>query len=81
MELVFVLLPNTHFLQLLYSLAQGKAEQDRVAEMVHEMSKPLARGKDDADRDSYLKDIDREGDPMLEFMKKKKDKKNKGPSE
>lgn len=44
------------------------------------MSKPLARGKDDADLDSYLKDQDRDGDPMLAFMKQKKEKKNKGPS-
>lgn len=65
---------------LVDSVAQGKAEESRVAEMVHEMSKPLARAKDDADLDSYLKDQDREGDPMLEFMKKKKEKKNKGPS-
>lgn len=64
-----------------YSLAQGAAEEQRVAEMVHEMNKPLARGKDDADLDSYLKDQDRAGDPMLEFMKKKRDAKSKQPSE
>ena len=48
--------------------------------MVHEMSKPLARAKDDADLDAHLKEVDREGDPMLKYMKQKKERKNKGPS-
>lgn len=61
-------------------MAQGKAVEERAAEVAHEMSKPIARGKDDADLESYLKDQDREGDPMLEFMKKKKAAKSKAPS-
>ncbi len=44
---------------------------------VHEMSKPLARGKDDADLDEMLKHQEREGDPMLEYIKKKKASKTK----
>ncbi|XP_067943744.1 BUD13 homolog [Watersipora subatra] len=59
-------------------VAQGAAEQERVADMVHEMSKPLARARDDADLDTHLKQLDREGDPMLKFIKQKESKR-KGP--
>lgn len=45
------------------------------------MSKPLARYRDDEDLERLLKEREREGDPMLAFMKKKnkgnKDAKNK----
>lgn len=46
------------------------------------MSKPLARYADDKDLDSYLKEQDREGDPMLEYLrnKKKEETKSKGLS-
>ena len=47
---------------------------DKVDDMLHEMSKPLARYRDDTDLDRMLRDEDREGDPMLAFMKKKKTK-------
>ena len=39
------------------------------------MSKPLARYKDDEDLERLLKEREREGDPMLKFLKKKKHKK------
>lgn len=61
-------------------VAQGAAEKERITEMAHEMNKPLARTKDDADLDSFLKDQDRDGDPMLAFLKKKKSAKSKAPS-
>ena len=38
------------------------------------MDKPLARAKDDTDLDAHLKAIEREEDPMLKFIKKKKEK-------
>ena len=38
------------------------------------MAKPLARYKDDQDLDQMLKEQDREGDPMLAFLKKKESK-------
>jgi len=34
------------------------------------MSKPLARYKDDEDLERYLKDQERDGDPMLKFLSK-----------
>ena len=36
------------------------------------MSKPLARYADDEDLEQMLKEKEKEGDPMLAFMKKKK---------
>lgn len=59
-------------------LAQQDMQQKMVDETVHEMSKPLARYKDDEDLDAMLKEQDREGDPMLAYMKKKKAKENTG---
>lgn len=42
------------------------------------MSKPLARYADDKDLDDMLKNKEWDGDPMLEYIRKKK-KKNKDP--
>ncbi len=50
----------------------------KLNEDLYEMSKPLARYKDDNDLDELLKTRERAGDPMLEFMQKTKSKsKNK----
>ena len=57
-----------------HRVAQIAQQKANVEEAVHEMAKPLARHKDDQDLDAMLKDQDREGDPMLAFMKKKKNK-------
>lgn len=53
---------------------QKREANDKIDEMLHEMSKPLARYADDEDLDKMLRDEEREGDPMLAFMKKKKKK-------
>lgn len=42
------------------------------------MSKPLARYKDDKDLDEMLKNQERDGDPMLEYIKRKKKKTESG---
>merc|ERR1712112_395901 len=42
---------------------------------LYEMSKPLTRAEDDVDRDALLKEVVREDDPMLAYIKKKKEKK------
>ena len=47
-------------------MAQQKAEDE-----LYEMSKPLARYADDEDLERMLKEREREGDPMLKFLKKK----------
>lgn len=46
--------------------------QEKMTDDLYEMSKPLARYKDDKDLDEMLKNQEREGDPMLEYIRKKK---------
>ena len=41
---------------------------------LHEMSKPLTRTETDTDREALLKETEREEDPMLAYMRKKKEK-------
>ncbi|OQV23237.1 putative BUD13-like protein [Hypsibius exemplaris] len=60
-------------------LVQGEKHAENVSDALHEMSKPLARYVDDSDRDTLLKAIDREGDPMLEYLKTKKVKSSSAP--
>eukprot|EP00124_Ichthyophonus_hoferi_P000450 Ihof_evm2s17 gene=Ihof_evmTU2s17 len=50
---------------------QEQAKQTKMEEDILEMSKPFARGRDDADLDQYLRNIDRAGDPMAHLVKKK----------
>lgn len=45
--------------------------QQKVEDELYEMSKPLARYADDEDLERMLKEREREGDPMLKFLKKK----------
>lgn len=52
-------------------LKQIEDLQDRVADEIHEQSKPLARYADDADLDDYLKQQCRDGDPMAEYFQAK----------
>ena len=54
------------------SVAQSKMSENKMADDLYEMSKPLARYADDEDLEQMLKEREREGDPMLAFMKKKK---------
>ncbi|XP_066916118.1 BUD13 homolog [Clytia hemisphaerica] len=55
-------------------VAQEKEHAKKLEDALHEISKPLARYKDDKDLDSLLKAQDREGDPMAAYMAKKKAK-------
>lgn len=45
-----------------------------IEDMIHEMKKPLARYKDDEDLDKLLREKERSGDPMLEFVRKRKER-------
>ena len=58
-------------------MAQKKFDEEQVADVVHEMSKPLARYVDDEDREKLLKSRELEEDPMLAYIRKKREKKNK----
>uniref|UniRef100_A0A146LGA4 BUD13 homolog n=1 Tax=Lygus hesperus TaxID=30085 RepID=A0A146LGA4_LYGHE len=51
-------------------LKQVREHEEKKAEMVHEMSKPLARYADDDDLERALKAQEREGDPMLDYIKR-----------
>lgn len=42
-----------------------------MQDALHEISKPVARYADDADLDRMLRAQEREGDPMLEYMRSK----------
>ncbi|XP_072049747.1 uncharacterized protein [Amphiura filiformis] len=57
-------------------LVQKKQMETTAKDHIHEMAKPMARYRDDEDLDAMLKEKDREGDPMLAFMKKKQAKQN-----
>ena len=46
----------------------------RVEDALHEISKPLARHKDDEDLDDLLRRQERSLDPMLSYIKKKSNK-------
>ena len=53
-------------------------KEQEVEDMIHEMNKPLARYKDDEDLDKMLREKERSGDPMLEFVRKRKEKREEG---
>uniref|UniRef100_A0A4X1T144 BUD13 homolog n=1 Tax=Sus scrofa TaxID=9823 RepID=A0A4X1T144_PIG len=57
-------------------LAQSRQQQQNVEDAMKEM-KPLARYIDDEDLDRMLREQEREGDPMANFIKKNKAKENK----
>lgn len=46
---------------------------------LHEISKPLARYSDDKDLEELLKKQDRDGDPMLNYIRNKKESANATP--
>ncbi|XP_051012314.1 BUD13 homolog isoform X1 [Acomys russatus] len=58
-------------------LAQSRQQQQNVEDAMKEMQKPLARYIDDEDLDRMLREQEREGDPMADFIKKNKAKENK----
>jgi len=53
---------------------QAEVVKARIQEDLKEMDKPLTRGADDVDLEDHLKGVEREEDPMLEYMRKKKRK-------
>ncbi|XP_057640768.1 BUD13 homolog [Chionomys nivalis] len=58
-------------------LAQSRQQQQNVEDAMKEMQKPLARYIDDEDLDQMLREQEREGDPMANFIKKNKAEENK----
>ncbi|XP_054853283.1 BUD13 homolog [Eublepharis macularius] len=62
-------------------LAQSRQQQQNVEDAVKEMHKPLARYIDDQDLDQMLREQEREGDPMANFMRKRKSKERRDRNE
>ena len=58
-----------------FRLKQLESQKARIAEDLHEMDKPMARDRNDGDLDAHLKAIEREEDPMLQYMRKKQKRK------
>lgn len=55
-------------------LAQQEQQAANLEEHLHEMSKPFSRYEGDLDLEKHLKEQEREGDPMLNYIRKKKKK-------
>lgn len=60
-----------------FSLKQVEDREEKLKRDEHEMNKPFARYADDADLDEYLKEQERDGDPMLKYIKQKQIKEGK----
>ena len=60
---------------LIFRLKQLDNHKERIASDLLEMDKPMARSVDDQDRDAHLKAVEREEDPMLQYIRKKKTQK------
>ncbi|XP_070164691.1 BUD13 homolog [Polyergus mexicanus] len=58
-------------------LKQMEDREEKLKDDLYEMNKPLARYADDADLDKQLREQEREGDPMLEYIKQKQIKEGK----
>lgn len=58
-------------------LKQVEEREEKLKDDLYEMNKPLARYADDADLDKQLREQEREGDPMLEYIKQKQIKEGK----
>ncbi|KRT78260.1 hypothetical protein AMK59_7037 [Oryctes borbonicus] len=55
-------------------LKQVEDATEKLNSDLHEMNKPLARYADDEDLERHLKEMEREGDPMLQYLRKKRQK-------
>ena len=55
-------------------VTQVKAASAQIEDNLYEMSKSLTRTVDDTDRETLLKNVEREDDPMAAYMKKKQAK-------
>lgn len=62
-------------------LAQHEQKRQNTENAAREMTKPLARYIDDEDLDRMLREQERDGDPMANFLKKKMEKESKGKKE
>lgn len=59
-------------------MKQVEDYKTRKQEEDHEFSKPVARYADDSDLDALLRSKERDGDPMLEYLRSKQSTKESG---
>ena len=62
---------DAQFMEWGRGVAQVRQAQEKLVDEAYEMTKPLARYRDDEDLERMLKERERAGDPMLAFLKKK----------
>ncbi|XP_013145473.1 PREDICTED: BUD13 homolog [Papilio polytes] len=62
-------------------IKQVEAQEAKIQEYLHEASKPLARHRDDRDLEDNLRRVEREGDPMLRYIREKKVERGELPPE
>ncbi|KAG7278161.1 hypothetical protein CRUP_002121 [Coryphaenoides rupestris] len=55
-------------------LAQGQMYQQKIADALLEVQKPMARQRDDEDLDRMLREQERDGDPMAAMLRRKKER-------
>ena len=48
--------------------------EQKIADAIHEVNKPMARQRDDEDLDRMLREQQRDGDPMAAMLRRKKDR-------
>lgn len=53
-------------------MKQVEDQTEKLHQDLYEMSKPLARYADDKDLEKHLRDQEREGDPMLQYIRSKR---------
>lgn len=65
---------NAKYQEWSQGLKQREERKQKIEENLKEMEKPLARYEDDVDREAFLRERELEDDPMLQYMRKKKQK-------
>ncbi|XP_059912885.1 BUD13 homolog [Gadus macrocephalus] len=55
-------------------LAQGQMYEQKIADAMVEVNKPMARQRDDEDLDRMLREQQRDGDPMAAMLRRKKER-------
>jgi pre-mRNA-splicing factor CWC26 len=64
------------FAKLSRGSVQLEQQRARAQEALHEASKPVARYAGDADLEEHLRAQEREGDPMLDYLRAKRRREN-----
>lgn len=69
----FLNVKQISIVNILFRLKQVEDYRSRLEGDLHEINKPLARYSDDKDLEDLLKKQERDGDPMLNYIRNKKE--------